>query len=310
MKVYTKIVLDMADGRILEEESYEYDGPVAEAKGTVNVPPPSAEEKGLMQKQIDLLTQQQAIIDQQLKQQNLLQPLFYEAAGIEPVMDEAGNILSFKRRDPTQAEQSAEEILNLQLQRSKAALAGELPLDPALLRSLDEEETELRDFLRQRFGPDFETASPAIEALAEQRKRKNEILASARRGDISLFEGLSMAREGGIQRQTDLFLTRGAGTAGLNAPVAAAFGQTASGFGAPISFLRDERLTQAEAAIQTARNKEANRAALISSAVGIGLGAAGGAFLGPAVGLSSLGGAAVGAGGGLGTLPFLNMRRR
>ncbi|MQM38772.1 hypothetical protein KBTX_02791 [wastewater metagenome] len=33
MKVYTKLVYDMTTGELLEEESFDYDGPVAEAKG-------------------------------------------------------------------------------------------------------------------------------------------------------------------------------------------------------------------------------------------------------------------------------------
>ena len=51
MKVYTKVVYDIASGEVLEEESYEYSGPVAEAKGdggggtTINKTEPWAEQK-------------------------------------------------------------------------------------------------------------------------------------------------------------------------------------------------------------------------------------------------------------------------
>lgn len=271
-------------------------------------PQPTAEERALQQEQVQLLQFQRAALERQQKQQEQLQPLFFEASGIEPVLDEAGNIVSFKRReDPFQAQQ--EEILGLQLKRSKAALAGELPVDPALIRSLDEEEEDLRNFLRQRFGPDFETATPAIQALAEHSKRKNEVLDAARRGDLTLAEGLSMAREGGLQRQTDLFLTRGAGTASLAGSTAPGFGSAAAGFGEPISFLRNQRLLEFDVGVRNLLARKQFQNQLIATGVGVGLGAIGGAALGPAVGLSAGSGALVGATGNIGTLPFLSMRR-
>lgn len=272
-------------------------------------PGPTAEETALQQEQIELIRSQRAELDRMRREQEQLAPLFYESAGIEPVRDEAGTITSFKRKDdPFRAME--EEILGLQLKRSKAALAGELPVDPALLRGLEEEETELRGFLRDRFGPDFETASPAIEALAEHRKRKNEVLDAARRGDLTLAEGLSMAREGGLQRQTDLFLTRGAGTAQRQMPFVSGAGAVAGEYAGPLSFMRSERLLPWEVNAQNTLARKQFQNQLIGTGITVGLGALGGAAAGSAAGIGAGQGALIGASGNIGTIPFLSMRRR
>ncbi len=39
-KIYTRLVIDIETLEVIEEDSYLYDGPVAECKGDVNVPPP------------------------------------------------------------------------------------------------------------------------------------------------------------------------------------------------------------------------------------------------------------------------------
>ena len=44
MRIFTYVKIDMASGRTLEEQSYEYAGPVAYAKGTPAVPQKSAAE--------------------------------------------------------------------------------------------------------------------------------------------------------------------------------------------------------------------------------------------------------------------------
>ncbi|KKM07529.1 hypothetical protein LCGC14_1733050 [marine sediment metagenome] len=42
--IYTKVVIEMVSGRVVEQESYHYHGPVAHVKGTPDVPPKSAAE--------------------------------------------------------------------------------------------------------------------------------------------------------------------------------------------------------------------------------------------------------------------------
>ncbi|KKK48532.1 hypothetical protein LCGC14_3144190, partial [marine sediment metagenome] len=43
-RIYTKIVIEMVSGRVVEQESYQHHGQIAHAKGTPDVPPKSAAE--------------------------------------------------------------------------------------------------------------------------------------------------------------------------------------------------------------------------------------------------------------------------
>lgn len=63
MKVYKKIVLDIESGQVLAEDSFEYVGPIAAAKGqktttTISIPPPTQAEKN-QQKLTELAQSQQ-----------------------------------------------------------------------------------------------------------------------------------------------------------------------------------------------------------------------------------------------------------
>ena len=70
-----------------------------------------------------------------------MQPLLYEQAGVKPIYDESGNITSFGLTEEGQKRQDYESQL---LDRQRKALAGELPVDPTLERTLQEGETQLR----------------------------------------------------------------------------------------------------------------------------------------------------------------------
>lgn len=73
----------------------------------------------------------------------------------------------------------------LLLERQNAALRGELPVSPALLSDLSDQETQLRESLLQNLGTGFETSTPGIEALAKFNEHKNAILEATRRDDIA-----------------------------------------------------------------------------------------------------------------------------
>lgn len=95
------------------------------------------------------------------------------------------------------------EIEGLTRDRTLAALKGELPLDPTLLRELEMQEENLRGGLMKNLGPGYETSSPGIEALADFQRRKGELIYGANRGEIALGEQLSGAREAsGYNRAT------------------------------------------------------------------------------------------------------------
>ena len=76
-KVYTKLVMDIESGAILEEDSYLYEGPMAECKGGSPAPPePTAEERALQQEQL-------AILREQREQNRLLEPYIMDLLGLK-----------------------------------------------------------------------------------------------------------------------------------------------------------------------------------------------------------------------------------
>lgn len=154
-----------------------------------------------------------------------------------------------------------QEIRRLQIERQLAALRGELPVDPALERSLEEGELTLRDRLRAQLGPGFETSTPGIQTLAEFGKRGEELRFSARRAEMTLGEQLRLAGEASgaagagaaldvterlrQSRLGDIF-----GASQFFLPTAGAFGGSAQGFGGAASLLGQQRLMQQQTAAQ------------------------------------------------------------
>ena len=61
MKIYTRVVIDIATGEIKEEESFDYSGPIAKCGGGGGVPEPSSEEKEYYSAMADIAETQQMI---------------------------------------------------------------------------------------------------------------------------------------------------------------------------------------------------------------------------------------------------------
>lgn len=177
---------------------------------------------------------------------------------------------------PTRAENE-----RLLLERSGAALRGELPADPGLLRSLDDQEQRLRDMLFQQLGPGFETSTPGIEALAEFNKRKTEIVAAASRADLTLGEQLSEARAAGTfgrgtgnvslgetlrgSRLQDVFAT-----SSFPSSTIAGLSGTAQGLSGPLSSFQNLRNQEFQALLSNAQSRQASDAgtgALVGTAL-------------------------------------------
>lgn len=164
--------------------------------GGSDVPVQSEEEKALQVEQTELLRQQRDISQQVLEQQQLLQPILFEQAGIKTITDEEGNIVGFESDDPNKA--IRQDIETQFLERTQQALAGELPVNPALMRQLEEEENKLNEELRKDFGSieAARTSTPGLERIDRFNRFRTEVLENARRGDLTLAEQLSISRRG------------------------------------------------------------------------------------------------------------------
>lgn len=86
-----------------------------------------------------------------------------------------------------------QEVNQLLLDRSKKALAGELPVDPGLDRHFNDSEQILRASLSKQLGPGYETSTPGIQALANFTQRKNETIYGAQHGEIGYADQLAQA---------------------------------------------------------------------------------------------------------------------
>lgn len=280
----------------------------------VSVPGPTAAEQELLKAQTSALNQQRDILQQNLKQQQLLQPFLFEQAGVTPITGPGGEITGFQRAptDPNvsrlqeletrfleQALGEGDELQPLReqierglLERSAAALEGRLPVDPALMETLEQEESTLRDRLRRQLGPGFETSTPGIEALGNFEERKGRLLDAARRGDLTLAEGLGIARQSANQQplrnllemaggvggeafgRAGESLSRIAGVGGMSLPMAGGFGQLARGFEGPLGGLRSDRALRAQVNMANAQSQSASMGQLfggLGSLAGLGL---------------------------------------
>lgn len=292
MRIYTEIVIDFKTGIVESADFEEYDGSVAQAKGggSVNVPGPSEEERALQAEQTQLLREQRDILQEQTRTQSLLAPYLYKDAGITPILNTKdpvtgqlknpdmaeGAIIDFQQQDdPNKAMES--EINTRLLQRSLAALKGELPVDPALLRDLGEQESVLRETLRKNLGTGYETSTPGIETLAEFNKRGSELKDAARRGDLTLAESLSLSRQQASDAKMANLIARISGTSGFQFGGQQGYSQIAQGFGNITGQMQADRGMQAQAAMVAAQNRAQSQSGLFSgigSLAGAGLTAA------------------------------------
>lgn len=245
--------------------------------GDISVPGPSEEERALQAEQTQLLRQQRDILSKQLREQQLLSPFLFEQAGVKPIIGEDGEITAFERvtdeLDPLRR-----DIEKGFLERTQAALRGELPIDPGLEKDLGDQERILMETLRRQLGPGFETSGPGIEAIARFREQSTNLREAARRGDLTLSEQLGMARELGNEGQIDRSLQRIFGVHGLGNQQVGQFAQGIASAEAPLSRFLQERGLQTQASIASAQAGASSMAGLFQ-----GLGSLGGSLGGAAV---------------------------
>lgn len=184
-----------------------------------------------------MLDLQRKQIEKSAKEQELLAPILYKQLGITAKYDDQGNITGYEE-GPNAAQKSG--IEKLLLDRSEAALKGELPVNPGLISDLDNQEKILKERLFKQLGPGWETSTPGIEALAQFGERKNTLLDASRRGDLTMAESLSMSRDSG--NLNSFGATVSAGNRFL--PAGASAGTGAAGYGSAAGMLASDRLAQ------------------------------------------------------------------
>lgn len=210
---------------------------------------PSREERELQQVQADTLREQQAMLRESTRMQELLAPILYDEIGLSPIYEDVENVRftdTRKRIDEIRSQLDSDkldgnlgkkikkklgkELTTLEdklsgmteterkitgfnkannpadalrkdiemklLERTKAALAGELPVDPALMSDLAERERTLEEELSKDFGSlsAARTSSAGIERLNKFSEMKENVLAGARRGDLTFAQQLAQSQ--------------------------------------------------------------------------------------------------------------------
>lgn len=208
----------------------------------IEYPEPTPEERDLQKEQTELLRQQREILLAQSKQGQMILPVLLKDAGFLPKFDAQGNITSIEEsNDP--ATTLRKEIETGLLQRTQAALKGELPVNPALVGEISDQEKTLRETLLKELGPGFETSTAGIKALGEFGERKTQLLESARRDDLTLAEQLGIARTGLNRQVTSQAYNSIAGVPGNMQGIAS----TVQGFNSPLNWFQQNRQGQFQA---------------------------------------------------------------
>lgn len=234
-------------------------------KKKAKTPKLSGIESVLLKKQMDALDFQLASAKQSEAQFKMLQPILFKQMGLKPLMDAKGNITGFEEI-PDELAPLRKSSEKLTLERSIAALEGRLPVSPQLKQELASSRETFEEKLRRSLGPDFAASTAGSEGLAKFGREEENVLESARRGDITLGESLSLARgasEFGRSTGT-LGSLMGIGQGSL--PFGQAFGSAAAGFSGPMGMLMNLKQLQA----QTAANNSSNSGGWMQGLAGIG----------------------------------------
>jgi hypothetical protein len=239
----------------------------------VSLPPPTPVDAELQREQVNLLKQQSSILNEQVRLQNLLAPMLLRQQGQKPILDDQGKIIGIED-DPDSIQARRLKLEEGLIAKSEAALAGNLPVDPALERELGQEERTVRETLRRQLGSDYETSTPGSQRLSDLFKRKEELLYAARRGDLTLAEQLSLARQGSVAQGS--IGTIWSTLYSPNLTLAQALAGGASAYDASLNRGLQERQLQMNANIENSRQSSARLGSIIggvTSLVGTGLGA-------------------------------------
>lgn len=212
-------------------------------------PEMSDEEKSLLATQTKVLEAQLQMMQQQDKQFQMLSPFLFKELGLKPILDDKGNIVKFEEiaDDVKPLREKSEKLL---LERSIAALEGRLPVSSQLQQELETGKQTLEESLRRSLGPDFIASTGGSKAMADFEREKENILEASRRGDITLGEQLSLAREATRTSTTSQRLADALGITRSGLENVGGMGSVAAGFSNPIQAFANQRRLEAQFNLQ------------------------------------------------------------
>ena len=218
MKIYNTLIVDIESGRILHEDAFDYDGPVAMCSGGGSAPPPqlpTKEERELQKMQLQMLQDQRAW-------QKEFEPFMLESMGyergedgalrkIDRVLpedllmrknlalsgyDEQGNRLTEEQmlEHMTDIERQQYMTQKATLQRQQDALEGKLEVSPALERAMSNEEQQAQEVLARKLGKDWAMSTSGQSLMKNIQEKNNLIREEARRGMITDLEGVNASK--------------------------------------------------------------------------------------------------------------------
>lgn len=186
------------------------------------------------------------------------------------------------------------QALDVQNQTLLRALRGEEPIDATLRSSFEERRRTLRERLRRQMGPDFESSSAGIEALANFDREESEAFTQFNRRTIETFSALAENRATSISGLTDSRLAQLSLPPNLQLERGLALGSQTDSRNAFVEQQRREREFQLQGTVADQNSRDAADARHAAALGG---------------GLSSLGGALTSAGQGSGLTNAFNKAR-
>lgn len=212
MEIYRKIVINIETGKTVYKDSFEYPGMVAKCKGGgVSAPPkPTPEEVALQKMQLEILRSQQADYAS-------MQPFILQSMGLKT--DSEGNIVQMtdeeRRTGMTPEQLNSYELLLGQQERQAQALAGELPISPALEKSLAGQRTQMEEALAQRLGPNWMSTTAGQQAITAFDEKTSLLQEEARRGQLEGGAGIALMQQGALGDVSNRAYQQTAGFGGL-----------------------------------------------------------------------------------------------
>ena len=201
MKIYNRVVIDMTTGKTVESDFFEYTGKIVQCwtgaaiiggavvgglmsdsdggGGGGGYPGPSEQELKLLEMQIEYL-------EQMGEDTAALRPYLLASMGLKEVDGELIKMTDEEYYESlSELDQKGYDVAMAAAERSLKAYAGELEISPALEKSLGQRKEELEVGLSQKLGPDWQSTTAGIQAMAQFDETSNLIREEVRSGIIT-----------------------------------------------------------------------------------------------------------------------------